>query len=370
MQIPGREAWRQAATAETARWTAARISGDVVSVAFRPKFKIKATDSFFCIGSCFARNIEEHLIYRGLTVLSRKLFSPSSEWPARTNGLVNKFTTFSILNEVEWLLDPPNIDASMFAEARHGWLDLQLSPGATPTSLKRCVERRAYLNQDYFQRIRGADVIIITLGLNEAWRDLARGFYLNATPAKFTVNRDPSRFRAEITDVAGNVDALDRIIATLETLNPSVRIILTVSPVPLTVTFSGRDVVSANAYSKSVLLCAAQVIAQRNNVDYFPSYEMVTMADRTSVFAQDCIHVNDSAVAQVISHFTQAHDLPPPEVQFNEMGYLAANPDVEEAVRRADYDSGFHHWKLYGREEGRALMPETPTPYMIKGGAV
>lgn len=38
---------------------------------------------------------------------------------------------------------------------------------------------------------------------------------------------------------------------------------------------------------------------------------------------------------------------------FNEAGYLAANPDVLEAVNNGDFKSGWHHYKLHGKSEGR-----------------
>lgn len=39
--------------------------------------------------------------------------------------------------------------------------------------------------------------------------------------------------------------------------------------------------------------------------------------------------------------------------------YLEAHPDVELAVRQADFTTGFDHWVQYGRAEGRRLrLPE------------
>ncbi len=58
-------------------------------------------------------------------------------------------------------------------------------------------------------------------------------------------------------------------------------------------------------------------------------------------------------------------------VLFTELGYLAANPDVEDAVRLENFSSGFEHWQLHGKAEGRLLTPEGgPTELMIAAGAV
>lgn len=46
---------------------------------------------------------------------------------------------------------------------------------------------------------------------------------------------------------------------------------------------------------------------------------------------------------------------PPPPAEFIENSYLKANPDVVEAIARGSFSSGFEHWLLHGREEGRIL---------------
>ena len=40
---------------------------------------------------------------------------------------------------------------------------------------------------------------------------------------------------------------------------------------------------------------------------------------------------------------------------FNESGYLAANPDVAEAVRKGDFRNGRQHFEGHGRKEGRLV---------------
>ncbi len=41
---------------------------------------------------------------------------------------------------------------------------------------------------------------------------------------------------------------------------------------------------------------------------------------------------------------------------FNENSYLRCNPDVSAAVYRGDFKSGWHHYRVYGRKEGRPLQ--------------
>jgi hypothetical protein len=60
----------------------------------------------------------------------------------------------------------------------------------------------------------------------------------------------------------------------------------------------------------------------------------------------------------------------PVPAPFRELAYLEANLDVEAAVRRAEFGSGFEHWQMHGEREGRPLNPpDGPTPLMIAAGA-
>ena len=55
------------------------------------------------------------------------------------------------------------------------------------------------------------------------------------------------------------------------------RLLLTVSPVPLTATASGAHVLSATSHSKSLLRAvASEALQEHAGIDYFPSYEIIT----------------------------------------------------------------------------------------------
>jgi tetratricopeptide (TPR) repeat protein len=84
-----------------------------------------------------------------------------------------------------------------------------------------------------------------------------------------------------------------------------------VSPVPLAATFTTSDVAVANAYSKAVLRAAAEaLVVERPHVEFFPSYESVTLTDRSLAFADDQMHVNRAIVNfnvdRMISRYVRA----------------------------------------------------------------
>ncbi|HXP74970.1 MAG TPA: GSCFA domain-containing protein [Stellaceae bacterium] len=282
-----------------------------------PRFRLKPGSRIFTIGSCFARNIEEHLAPLGFDVPMSSFGVPESEWPirpfARRAGILNKYTPASMLQEVLHALaamkDPGAIDLltdSLLFPLRNGMvIDLELG-GYIPVTHQRARERRRQVF-DVFRRAFDADCVIITLGLIECWFDAQRRRSLQETPNTPALRRAAERFRFKLLDhaeVLEMIRALTRCL--LETGNTAKRILMTVSPVPLTGTFSGMDVVIANSYGKSVLRAVAQLIRDEfDQVDYFPSYEMVMMSNEKSVWEHDLMHVTDQFVRRIVGTFVK-----------------------------------------------------------------
>jgi hypothetical protein len=88
------------------------------------------------------------------------------------------------------------------------------------------------------------------------------------------------------------------------------RFILTVSPVPLTATAGGEHVLRATTYSKSVLRAVAgQFFQERDDLDYVPSYEVITSAlSRGQYFEQNLRGVRREGVDTVMRMFFAEHD--------------------------------------------------------------
>jgi GSCFA family len=371
-EIAGVDAWRNAVTNKWGHWSDgtdpgppetahARIKTGIVLPHVEPKFRLRSDDVFFCIGSCFARNIEEHLMYRRLPVLSRSV--PFGDRRARPNSFVNKYTPASILNELRWSLGEIPFPNASLVEDDGMWRDLHLHPSVPPAPLDSVRERRAQVRA-YFERMREATVVVITLGLVETWYDAEAGVMLNTAPSLWTTRRFPDRYRLVVTDYAQNIAVLHEVYGILNRAVPSgLRIVVTVSPVPLTDTFTGKDVTVANTYSKATLRAAAEDSARGyDNVDYFPSYEAVTVSDRALTYnAGDDLHVLNSAVEAIATHFLETYGAggAAPHPEFVEIDYLYANPDVHQAVLDQRFASGYEHWLAHGRAEGRRLRAES-----------
>jgi hypothetical protein len=155
------------------------------------------------------------------------------------------------------------------------------------------------------KRIEGCRAVILTLGLAEVWRDVKADVFVNRTPIPSLFKTDPERYEFHLTSFAENWANLEAIHELLSHYgHPDIRIIVTVSPVPLMNTFSTMDIVTANTWGKSLLRAAAQEwAAAHSNVDYFPSYEIVQSSDRAAVWETDLRHVKGAAAQHVMDLF-------------------------------------------------------------------
>jgi hypothetical protein len=91
----------------------------------------------------------------------------------------------------------------------------------------------------------------------------------------------------------------------MRSANPTLMFLLTVSPVPLTATKTDRHVAVATMASKSILRAVAdQLAANRPNVDYFPSYEIINSPVFKGVFFEpNQRSVNPHGVNFVMDNF-------------------------------------------------------------------
>lgn len=141
-----------------------------------------------------------------------------------------------------------------------------------------------YLN-DVLDAFGSADVFIFTLGLTEAWISKADGAVFPVCPGTVGGEYDPERHAFHNFNFVEVSADLDQFIALAREINPSLRIVLTVSPVPLVATATGCHVITASSYSKAVLRAAAGEAAGRHpDVAYFPAYEIVTGPQAPSDF--------------------------------------------------------------------------------------
>ena len=272
-------------------------------------FQMSRKDSLFAMGSCFARGIENAMLGKKFNVLSAATEFDSFELavPGVTGrGFMNKYSTHSIRHELEWALDPSvTFPEASLVDAQDGtWIDPSTNPTLKWVSHEETLGRRAIIS-NVVQRAKQCRVIVLTLGLVELWFDNLAGIYLNMAPSPTMRKLHPGRYSFEVSGFVENRANMEAIGALLKKVGgPDLQIVVTTSPVPLMATFTDRDIVAANTYSKSVLRAVAEDFAASHDfVHYFPSYEIVMNSDRKIAWAEDGRHVVGKVVHHIMDIF-------------------------------------------------------------------
>jgi len=207
-----------------------------------------------------------------------------------------------------------------------------MRPGVDPAGLsapKHVSEMRTQHLTALASALSQADVIVFTLGLTEAWEHSATGTVYPTAPGTIAGSYDPDAFRFVNYGVDDTLAEFRTLDASLTDLNPNLKWLLTVSPVPLAATASDNHVLPATVRSKSVLRVVCDTLcSDHDHIDYFPSYEIVTSpAHRQSPFQPDLRSVRPDVVAQIMEGFLAAHGLSDVE-----SGQTAPTAETEDDV--------------------------------------
>ena len=297
-----------------ARWAnvADGFSGEVWP-RLDPSFRIGPGDTVFTIGSCFARNIERYLVDAGCRVPMQELWLPPEEWHGGANSAMNKFHPPAFRQCLEWTarifdrggqVEWSDCEPLAFDFGDGQWFDMDMAP-TPPVSRARFVERRQHI-YEVFATAFSAGCLMITPGLIEAWRDTRSGLYIHEPPTQKAMVSRRERWEFEILSYDQCLADLLAAIDVVRARNPGAKVLITTSPVPMSATFSGKDIRIANAYSKSVLraVCGAASML-RPTVDYFPSYESATLSAPERVWETDRIHVAGGFVGKIVAHMLE-----------------------------------------------------------------
>jgi tetratricopeptide (TPR) repeat protein len=274
-----------------------------------PKFQLMPSSSIFTIGSCFARNIERALVERGFTVPTKSNWAEGFDRFNLDNVMLNNYGVPSIYNTLNWALEPDGYNlAQHFLEVYPGkYCDLDM-PRSIPIDSLEVVTARREKVLNLTRSIKHCDLLVLTLGLVEVWWDIQSQSYLNMRPPSVLIGAHQGRFELHVLSFEDVISDLRKIALLLNRHCPKIKVIISVSPVPLNATYTHDDVCVANTYSKSVLRTAAATIcAENERFDYFPSYESIMLSDRQLAWERDLIHptrdIIDRNVNAMITHY-------------------------------------------------------------------
>jgi tetratricopeptide (TPR) repeat protein len=218
-----------------------------VNLNSEPKFLNRNT-RFFTMGSCFARNLARSLKDSGY-------FSNHMEISEYIN------TTFANRVFVEWLGE-----ADIHVAIRDRIVEL-LPPG--------------WSRENTLQVIKNSDVFILTLGVAAAFFDKATGAFVLPRPSALNSRALAEKYLFRTTSVEENVGNVLYLIEFVRTLAPHIKIVVTVSPVPLLASFEYESAVQADCLSKSTMRLVAHEVVNNSNISnilYWPSFEVFRWA--------------------------------------------------------------------------------------------
>jgi hypothetical protein len=161
-------------------------------------------------------------------------------------------------------------------------------PSIEPDGFKSLDELKASRNEAllaFKKCITNADVFVFTMGLTESWVNSEEDYEYPVCPGTIAgyFDSDIHIFRNQQFEYIRK--NLVESMKLMRSVNPHLKFLLTVSPVPLTATNSGKNVIVATMESKSILRAVAgQVAHNQSFVDYFPSYEIINSPVFKGVF--------------------------------------------------------------------------------------
>ena len=248
-----------------------------VNLGSEPKFLNKDT-RFFTMGSCFARNLAKSLLDRGYAAFHMEI----SEY-------IN--TTFANKVFVDWLsgvdIDPAIRDRIV-----------ELLPAQ-------------WSKENTLEVIRTAGVFILTLGVAPAFFDRVTGEFVLPRPTALNARALAEKYQFRTTSVQENVDNVLYLINFIRSISPDIKIVVTVSPVPLMASFEYESAVQADCLSKSTMRLVAHEVVNNSNIEnilYWPSFEVFRWAgsNASNFYAADdgaAWHVSEEKVAGTIKAF-------------------------------------------------------------------
>jgi hypothetical protein len=253
---------------------------------WHPKFRITRRTRIITAGSCFAQHFARALAARGYRWQDHEPGPPGltagqrhdyhyGTFSFRTGNI---YTPRMLRQWLTWALtDSPAPDEVWEAGGRfHDPLRPLIEPEGFVSVAELLAARQVTL-QAIRKAVEAAQLFVFTLGLTESWQNRETGLEYALCPGTGAGRFDAGRHVFVNHGFAALTADMQAVLKLLAQANPRLLVLLTVSPVPLTATASGQHVLTATSHSKSLLRAVAgELAATLPQVDYFPSYEIIT----------------------------------------------------------------------------------------------
>lgn len=246
-------------------------------------FEINHTDKVMLLGSCFADEVGQQFVRGGF------------------DALVNPFGTLYNPASIAAILlrcISQNECKEVFEDKDgtwHSWMHHSRFSAPSKEELQARISTATQTASDF---LLTADVLIITFGTSIIYRLTENGMLVA------NCHKQPdSLFTRQTLTSYDITDQWQMLIQLLQSVNPKLRIIFTVSPIR-----HKRDGFHINNISKGILLQAIEGLSPTGLVSYFPSYEIMLDELRDYRFyAEDMIHPSQLAVQYIWERFQDTY---------------------------------------------------------------
>ena len=281
------------------------ISEEIDPVVEAP-FRIGQTAAIATAGSCFAQHISRVLDESGYRYLvTETQGAGAGVFPARFGNIYTPRQLLQTFERAYATFRPVDQawrrDDGAFVDPFRPRIDFEGFASAEAVEAARAGHLAAV--REMFE---ACSVFIFTLGLTEAWVSTRDGAVFPLAPG--VAGGEPGEgYAFHNLTVEEMVADLRAFVRKLRVVNPTVSLILTVSPVPLVATYEPRHVLVSTTYSKAALRVAADVVAgSEPGVCYFPAYEIITGPQtRGRYFAEDLRTITAEGVSRVMDVFAR-----------------------------------------------------------------
>jgi len=287
-----------------------------------PPFKIASRDRIVTAGSCFAQHVARYVEKAGFNhhvTESAHPIIPKKLAEAHHYGMFSaRYGNVYTARQLRQLISRAY---GTFVPAAQAWTGQSgagvvdpfrpnIQPGGY-TDLAELTADRAQHLAAVRRAFEEMDVFIFTLGLTEAWIDPRDGAVFPLAPGVAGGTYDATDVSFQNFDEGEVFEDLLASLRFLRMRRPKLRIVLTVSPVPLNATFEDRHVLVSNTISKAILrLAAEKCVRSMQNCSYFPSFEIVTSPHVGGrYFAEDRREVTPIGVDHVMRLFLKHYTI-------------------------------------------------------------
>ncbi|MFH0867397.1 MAG: GSCFA domain-containing protein [Bacteroidota bacterium] len=279
------------------------------------KNKINYHSSCFFIGSCFTESIGNYL--------------KDLKFQTDINPFGIVYNPISIKNFIDFLIIGKQFSEKDLDFHNDVWFSFHHHSRFSDTDRKRCLKKINDTLRVSSGFLKKSGFLFITLGTSYIYTHKEKNIVVS------NCHKLPSEtFTKSLKQPEEIYSAYSSLIKKIKTVNPSLKIIFTISPVRHV-----NDGFIENQRSKSILFVAVHKIMEKfENCSYFPAYEIMMDELRDYRFyADDMIHPNDTAINYIRRKF------------------------IEKYIDKASQEIMAEIEKLVRAKNHRTFFPETPS---------